>query len=67
MDMNMNMGGSNPDWYWIFWWVFTLLVYAVIIIWWRVEIKQVDRKNAEKFEWLKQYREEKLITSDHDD
>lgn len=61
--MNMGSSSGNADWYWIFWWIFTLIMYAVLIIWWRREIKIVDKKNAEKFARLKQYREEQLLNA----
>jgi hypothetical protein len=63
----MDMNGSNPNWYWIFWWIFTLLLYGVLVIWWKKEIRMADKKNAEKYELLKQYREEQFSKHDSDD
>ncbi len=62
--MDMKTMSTDPTLYWVFWWIFTLAVYAGFAIWWRWEIKAADQKNAEKFERLKQYREEQLSTSE---
>lgn len=56
--MNMNSMAVDPTAYWVFWWIFTLVVYAGFAVWWKKEIKAVDKKNEEKFELLKKNREE---------
>jgi hypothetical protein len=63
MDMNMNGMNTDPTIFWVFWWLFTLAAYISFAIWWSKVIKAVDKKNAERFELLKKYREEQAANS----
>lgn len=58
MDMNMNGMNTDPTIFWVFWWFLTLAAYIGFAIWWSKVIKAVDKKNAERYELLKKYREE---------